>query len=278
MEPMAPPEEIYQYKDLRDYDDEELKDILQDRHLSTKGDKTDLIKRILKYQKRMKTENESYEIDEYLPGGKIYNEFMEAIEFNSHFVEEPSNYPTDRYNKYMKRLIKEKEKGDNYEIKRTKRKLNELIKDKLGTVKHYKKLGKEALKEIQSYPDPKYFDITLTKDQIDTIISTLNNEVYIYSIKPLLKEYTGIKYDFKPGDIIGLRTLSNNSLPDYIIPVHKNLTGYRAKVSEKAKIKYNKTGEYYLPGELSNISIIEDVELIYKFPFASHIGKKTKLI
>lgn len=310
LEDILPPKERWTKDELEKFHRYQLIDILRSHGFSisinkrndSEREKKKLIDTILKYGFERNDDyknirkDKSEPIDKYLIDGEIYNKFMDTVKFNSHFTND-NNYAINQYNKYMQKLIKEKNKDiiDNYKLERIKRKLNNLIKDELGSAKHYRKIGKKVLTEIKSYPNPKYYDIILIKDQIDIIVKKLRKEIMIYSIQQLLKEYTGIKYDFNPGDIIGLRTSptdevlttelrteklnENNKLPYYIINVHNNLTAaYPFKIDENMKKKYEEIGEYELPDDLSNIDIIKDIELIYNFPFASHIERKIKLL
>lgn len=201
-------------------------------------------------------------LGKYLPKAERRDEYLQLIEFLSHFTNKGPKWRMSRLQVALdqyEEIFNNKNELGKIDMEQ---RLDYVFNEETGNIKDYKQYRLEAMIELNSYDNHKYIEIELNDEQFNIL-----NQMFFISfskITAMLKTSKNVNYEFKPGDVIGL--ISNtNIIPKYIIYVRSDLS-----------INYTKNeNDYELPGPICFI-YIEDAEFLYQFPFISY-SKKVKL-
>jgi hypothetical protein len=269
----------YTEEELWDKSIIELKDILGYYGLVKSGYKKKLIERILVYQqnkiksKIKKTIAKKEDINEKLVKNiEEYNYYMEY--FLNKLNADDYNYGID-----LKEQLNFYKKVDE-DKSVTKAKLNAWIETQLFNIRRKyedtKRQENGVMDIIDSYPNPKYYNIILTPRQLLTLTDEMENGISTIDMQDMLSKFSGKLYKFNDGDIIGIDNSDIRKLPYMIIGIFKHTPyGYRAQINYNYEQDlFNGFGHYILPGFFGDADK-EEIEAIYQFPFVKK--KKERL-
>ena len=280
----------YTQKELESLSLLEIKEISKSLGLKTNTFKKKLIENILKYKSKPKKiikrglylygkgkYQEYYDLflKEYQENNTDFARYFNLIYYiytnyfknNEHIEESIEKYPLlGNIRGYYKDDLNDKDlkNDEDYE---------ELMDDAITSILEDIKLKgdkqKEISKELNSYPDPKYHDISVRND----VAFEFGNDLTFNEFVDKLRK-NGYKDSINPGDIFGIRhsDISPKDLPLVIIYIDKDNYINKVYMDETDEYIFKEKGFYQLPSKLAGVNR-EELESIYHFPFLKGMSK-----